>query len=360
MARPKKEKGKKKEEWKENFPPESYRKTLSESVHFSAKITNSNTPKFGIRLGPEDRIDLPYVALSTTDCRLLQTDYADTAGSASRIFSQIRAVLEGNEERMSLAPIEEIESIREALQSSIDKHYESPDQSVGIRLRQIIVQDASGQDVVLTPLNSAVFSKLIEDRLLEVSAKPKRGVIGIGGSRPDNVGACIHSMTRPLFFKAPEENRSIKKVFAFYYNGVSLRIPNAILVSYYEWRKDLLRLNNNRMPSSLEFRNYEKDFLADIVKIVMGRAERAESELFESIEILPEGKEGKIVSPEMPFPMQGLIHSGLRTKEWKESFARFLHKRILDSPVWINGESLKLDIGEIESQKWISILEDLL
>ena len=46
--------------WKA-YPPETYRNTIAELVHFSSKTVNSNAALAGVRLASDDALDAPYV-----------------------------------------------------------------------------------------------------------------------------------------------------------------------------------------------------------------------------------------------------------------------------------------------------------
>lgn len=50
--------------WKA-YPPETYRNTIAELVHFSSKTVNSNAALAGVRLASGDALDAPYVSART-------------------------------------------------------------------------------------------------------------------------------------------------------------------------------------------------------------------------------------------------------------------------------------------------------
>ena len=50
--------------WKA-YPPETYRNTIAELVHFSSKTVNSNAALAGVRLASDDALDAPYVSART-------------------------------------------------------------------------------------------------------------------------------------------------------------------------------------------------------------------------------------------------------------------------------------------------------
>ena len=62
--------------WKA-YPPETYRNTIAELVHFSSKTVNSNAALAGVRLASDDALDAPYVSARTLMARgvSLSLDY---------------------------------------------------------------------------------------------------------------------------------------------------------------------------------------------------------------------------------------------------------------------------------------------
>ena len=164
MARGKPKKTDKKK-WK-SFNESDYKESVSRLVHFSAKTINSNTPAFGIRLGKAAHQNLPLVSVSTINPATVPFDYEKNAGSTATILAQVSAIQENRLEDFDAVPPQEETVIRDALKL-LDENYETTCSFVGMRLRQVIVQHSNGQDIALTPLQSAGFSKLLEERLEE-------------------------------------------------------------------------------------------------------------------------------------------------------------------------------------------------
>ena len=67
--------------WKA-YPPETYRNTIAELVHFSSKTVNSNAALAGVRLASDDALDAPYVSARTLMARgvSLSLDYGKGGG----------------------------------------------------------------------------------------------------------------------------------------------------------------------------------------------------------------------------------------------------------------------------------------
>lgn len=365
--KPKKEKPKKK--WKP-FAPKIYQEEMSRLAHFSAKTVNSNTPAFGVRIGVKDRIDIPYVAVSAMNVNQINVPVDFLVGGAQGkgacIAAQMSAVVDEGLQLYEEPPTADVDAINKAA-ASLKKKYETPLSLVGMRLRQVIVQDTNGDDIALTPLHSAGFSKQLENRLETELAIEKeltgsnryrpRGFLGVGGANPQNVGRHTRSMQRPLWFNAPVENREIRKAFAIHYRGISLAIPNETLAEFHKWRQSLLAKHLDKMPSDQNIREKEKEYLLQMTGAVIDRAAIATSMLRKYLDRLPDGE---LTSESLDPLMRGLLDLGLRDLDWKRDFAKALHLKIIDSKVWAGGQLKVLNISEDDSDRWISIIEEAL
>lgn len=361
MAHGKQKKTKEKKIWK-SFTESDYKESVSNLVHFSAKTINSNTPAFGIRLGKMDRKNLPFVSVSTMDPATVPYDYEKNAGSTATILAQVAAVQENRLEDFDAVPPQDMIVIRDALKLLHDS-YETTCSFVGMRLRQVIVQEADGRDITLTPLQSSGFSKLLEDRLGEekeaIPDNPyrRRGFLGIGGANPQNVGRHVRAMNRPLWFSAPHENKAIRKAIAIHYKGVPLNIPQSLLHDFHQWRQAILDQHKGLMPSDLELRSQEESKLRAMVDCVLSKANKASAMLEKYRSTLP-GE--KLVSGNLPPVQQGLLDCSLRDSDWRRKFAKEFHERLLDSRIYVKGDWRFLGIGEVESTRWIRIIEGFL
>lgn len=368
MAKVKEPKGKKLPErkaWK-TFGNEVYQEVTGGLVHFSAKTTNSNTPPCGIRLGADKKTTLRYLSVSALDP--IPADYTNTGtnGINATVLAQISAAIEGNaHELFDGIPPGEVETIRSLAEDILTTPFEMGTGTVGMRLRQVIVQDALGNDLAITPLQSAGFSSALDDRLrLRQDANKdnrkrywSRGFLGIGGSNPQNVGRYVRAMNRPLFFTAPGENKDTRAAYAIHHRGVSLKPPHELLVGYARWRKQMLAVTGGVMPSNVASREKEADFVREIVRAIAARALEARQQLEDSEEQLP-GE--NLLADDMNDLMRGLLISTERTTEWLREFAQRLHREIIDTKVYVNGEWQTMGIGEYESERWVSIIEEAL
>ena len=351
--------------WK-TFGEAVYAEVMHGLVHFSAKTVNSNTPACGVRMGTEARAELPYVAAGTTDSVPADYTTSGTNGANATILAQISAALAGNiDELFEGATSGEIETIKILSQEILSTPFETGTATVGIRLRQIIVQNGQGDDMAITPLQSAGFSSLLSERLeakrqtdgKEHHRYHQRGFLGIGGSNPQNVGRHVRAMSRPLFFDAPTEKHDLRAAYALHHRGIDLTPPAALLKDYIRWRKQLLAAGGNDLPSDAAARKKEADFIRAVVAAIDERAATARRQLEYAVYDLPELK---LLAEDVDGLMHGLLVPSERTTAWKHDFAQKLHRRILGTKVKINGDEQTIGVGEYESARWVMIIEETL
>lgn len=351
--------------WK-SFGLETYQEVMHGLVHFSAKTTNSNTPACGIRLGADKQPSLHYLAVSTLGS--VPVDYTSTGtnGINASVVAQIAAAIEGNAHELfeGIAP-GEMEEIQILAKKILEIPFESGTGTLGMRLRQVIVQDALGNDLAITPLQSAGFSNVLDARIrLRQDTNPEerkrywqRAFLGVGGSNPQNVGRYVRAMNRPLFFAAPTENLDTRAAYAIHHRGISLKPPHELLVDYIRWRKQMLSAAGSLMPSDTALRGKEADFIREIVKTIAVRAEAARQQLVAAADQLPSED---LLADDVDGLMRGLLIPTERTSEWLREFAQRLHREILDAKVHVNGEWQTINVGEYESTRWVTIIEEAL
>jgi hypothetical protein len=380
LASGKKKKSAQKLAWR-SFTKEEYRQTAVEMVHFSAKTVNSNTLPFGIRLGIDIKLNLPYVAASTMNRLSIPMDYivcSNTKGSGKSIrMKQINAARSGVfDEFESIPPQTEVDTILDAC-SILNSDYESED-SVGIRLRQIILQDMDGNDIAATPLPCAGLSSLINKRIDEEFnfenpldnkgvrknekhfIRRKRAYLGIGGTNPQNVGLNVRSIQKPLIFKIPamsNRSRQLKQAFSAYHKGIEIKPDITILTEFIIWQRRLLNSYFDIQPSNMDIHNKNVEFLTAMTSEFMARAAIIEKLLRDNIEKLPDQQ---ICSSNLSFRDQCLLNSSLRTMEWRREFADYFHTQIISEYVWIEKKKVSLERGKHETAHWIGIIEEAL
>ncbi len=362
---PKAKKAPERKAWK-SFGLETYQEVMHGLVHFSAKTTNSNTPACGIRLGADRKVSLPYLAVSTLGS--VPVDYTSTGtnGINATVVAQIAAATECNAcELFDGIPPGEVEEIRGLAGEILATPFEIGTGTLGMRLRQVIVQDAQGNDLAITPLQSAGFSSVLDSRVRARQDANKderkrywqRGFLGVGGSNPQNVGRYVRAMNRPLFFIAPTENRDARAAYAIHHRGISLRPPSELLVDYIRWRKQVLSTAGGVMPSDAALREKEADFIREVVRVIAARAGAAHQHLEDSAEQLP-GE--NLLADDIDGFMRGLLIPNERTVEWLREFAQRLHREIIDAKVHMDGEKQTINVGEYESARWVNIIEEAL
>lgn len=345
---------------------EMYEEVMHGLVHFSAKTTNSNTPACGIRLGANNKNSLPYLSVSTLGS--VPVDYTSTGtnGINATVLAQIAAAIEGNSHDIfDGVPSSEIDEIRTIADEILATPFESGIGVIGMRLRQVIVQDAQGNDLAITPLQSAGFSDVLDERIRQRQDANsddrkrywKRGFLGVGGSNPQNVGRYVRAMNRPLFFSAPHDVTRTRAAHAIHHRGISLKPPHQLLENYIRWRRKVMSGAGGVMPSDVVSRDKEADFIYEIVKVISARAQVARQQLEDAVELLPGAN---LLADDMEYLMRGLLVPTERSMEWLREFSQRLHREILDAKVNINGEWQNLGIGEYESVRWISIIEEAL
>lgn len=368
MEKPKEPKARKAPErkpWK-SFGQDVYQEVMHGLVHFSAKTTNSNTPACGIRLGADRKVSLPYLAVSTLSSVPVDYTSSGTNGINATVVAQISAAIDGKvHDLFEGAPPGVAEEIQMLAVEMLATPFETGIATIGMRLRQVIVQDAMGNDMVITPLQSAGFSSVLDDRIRlrqdadrdERKRYWRRGFLGVGGSNPQNVGRYVRAMNRPLFFPAPTDSRDTRAAYAIHHRGVSIKPPHELLVDYILWRKQMMTASGGVMPSDAALREKESDFIRGIVRAICTRAEAALQQLEDATEQLP-GE--NLLADDMDDLMRGLLIPIERTTGWRHEFAQRLHREILDAKVHVNGEWRPINIGEYESARWVSIIEESL
>lgn len=267
--------------------PKNAAKIILSFSHFSAKYSNSKASPFGVRLDPGQKpLDIPYVCLQTMDIGSIPLDYIGGAKEAPLLNQTIfcDALIKGIEPKEVFSDVsrEDFDQIRDLLTVLESSSYETDSDRVEERLRQIIVIPESGDPVVLTPLHSPGFSKVLENRLEEEwisgqdSIPPmiprKKAFLGIGGSKIQNVGRYAHSAQNVLFFEGPVENQEIRRIYSVALSG--LKISPSIVGEFYKWRKRVLSVHGS-MPGDLKHRQIEKSFLHRIVDDLERQAVRS-------------------------------------------------------------------------------------
>lgn len=362
-------------EWK-SFSFQEYFQAAEEMVHFSAKVVNSNTPAFGIRLSSAVLLDLPYIAASALDRTSMQMEYTKFSPSLSRAVKQINAVRINQLHQFESVPPAEIEYIL-SLNELLSSGYVPNASFVGVRLRQIILQDENGNDISATPLPCTGFSLLLNERINDEFNRENqkngdgkrinekgfirrnRVYLGVGGSKPHNVALNARAMQKPLIFMVPSPGKSpeIRKAWGAYYKGIPIRPNLKILKKFIQWQEKELFMGFDRIVSDLQIREREAKFLTDLTKDILSRADTVEKLLHANIENLPDLAP---YSPTLPFVQQALLNRPLRTMAWRREFSTLLYSEIIGQYVYINQEKKSLEATLQNTKHWIGIIEEAL
>lgn len=352
------------DKWR-RFEPDEYRAGIASLVHFSFKTVNSNAPGGGVRLAQSDALKLPYVAarclMAASDPIAL--DYIANAGATATVVKQTNAIAE---DRAAQAGDDEIAAVEQALGEARASRFETGTEAVSIRLRQLLIPRDDGY-VALTPLAAGGVCKTLRQRLRDhdearrdapKDEKPRRmhvptAVFGIGGANPQNVGALVRDMQRPMVFFPPRESRSIKRALALHYNGMALQLPEDAVTEYRQWREGVMAGNGGRIPTDMHTRDEEIAMIVDIVRRVLAQARTARRDLEEHAAILPGGGD-PLVAPDADPLSRGLLVPELRDRDWPYAFARVFARKLADYPFRDGRPGLNLDQGAVDQLgRWI-------
>lgn len=348
------------------FHADQYHQTITNLVHFSFKTVNSNAPGGGVRLSNEDFLDLPYLSvrcLMATGHEIAM-DYTANAGKTATVVKQVNAFLSGNQDQ---AGADEREAIRQALEEALQTRQEIGCDAVSTRLRQLLIPKDDGY-VALTPVGSGGLCKLLNERLrahteaIKVENEPGQprtlariptGVFGIGGANPQNVGSLVREMQRPMVFSAPTESRDIREVLSIHFRGIRLNLPDHLLREYRDWREAMKRRHGGVMPTNLSAREAEQEHVANIVRPLFDRADKARARLLNHVDVLP-SRGHPLIAPEVESEIRGLIDPEQRDRDWADRLAMRLARQIGDYDFRDDRGGFGFDQGAInEIGRWI-------
>lgn len=193
---------------KKSWPPlapQDLARTLDRFTHFSPKTINSTVGGIVIRLEKgKVRRDLPYIALSVLGAQHADLDFNEGgAVYSAKAPRQIKDLVTG---QSSGVEWENIPAADQALlapgntyEQALSRAHEVLPSKVPTLLRQVIVPDANGQDLVLTPIGALGLTKTIISRLEELSKQEgdngkargrfwRTAINNLGGSKAQNLG----------------------------------------------------------------------------------------------------------------------------------------------------------------------------
>ena len=153
-----------------------------------------------------------------------------------------------------------------------------------------------------------------------------QGTLGIGGTRPLNVGALAISMQAPLVFSAPTENQALREAYRIHYQGMTIRLPYAEMHSWAKWRKQATAANNGTLPTDLEAREAERSLLLKVARTILQAGQEALKLLETHRNDLP-GEALLADTVEDPV-IRGLIDPAERAGSWPRAFGERVAKEI--------------------------------
>lgn len=313
-------------------------KSIKTASHLSSKSINSNASAVGVRLGVEERLALPFVAVSTLDSTRIPVDYVLGATDAGPL-KQITSVLDGTCDNFFTDISPEQRTMMETLRPLLASAATVGTGFIDPRLRQVIwpTGEALTPWIALTPLQSSGLSDVIRQRLTSEGAahiNPKTGktsiyrpnaILGIGGSNPQNVGRYVRAMQRPLVFNAPKEDQHIRLAYALHFKGhlrgLAFAAPYHETLAFALWRHALRKANANAnaMPSNAAIRLEEVTHIQAITRAALDAATTARQILEENLDHL----NGLTATTLDPF-LRAMIDPALRDRNFKKTFARKL------------------------------------
>lgn len=328
--------------WK-SYPKPLVKSVIQDLVHFSAKVVNSNALPAGVRLSKDQRLHLPYVAVLTIGADAVPLDYVKNAGAVATIVKAFQAVSEKVVQVVFQdAPADEVAFYAEC-QNLTSSYHEVGLNSIGKRLRQIIVQTCNGHNLAVTPMTSAGFGALLQRKLQREQEeapdtklnRPKQrphGLLRIGGANPQNVGQHIRTLQRPLWFSPPQVDQNLRKAYVVYFSGINLGVPQNIYAEYDRQRRCKSYDSKIQPVAVCKDLVLEDWFMQKYVETIKERVEEARNLLEYYRESFPKnGLLDRSVSPEMC----ALIDPQQQFSGWRRQLAirlySFLIKKIASS-----------------------------
>lgn len=371
----------------------------NDSVHFSFKYINTNATG-GVRLGDDEQMDLPYLSLRTTGPALVELDYCQN----NQLSRQTLSVASNMHDKVFRDAPPDIVSAAREIMCAPRVHGEVNCDDLPVRLRQIIIQDESGEDIALSPLVCAGLYKLLLARLsVKIQAQysgnmsestcsecatdqthaihkkstiryVKRGFLNLGGSNPFNGGALIISMRQPLWFSAPVEKLPVRRAFALYYQGISLQVPVENLKEMRAWRQRVAHSSGAALACLQAGGTKQLSMLRDMVLPVIKRAKEARRILTEMQDVLPKQANSALglfchlnegtfpkSSSLLPKYMRALLDKNLAYSGWRQECAYAIYLAVISARFWDGERTVSLDLHETDANRvWVDAIKEML
>lgn len=320
----------------QQIPLQVYRAEAGELVHFSAKIVNSNAEAFGVRLGQQSGLTMPYVSARclmgrglALDLDYIQNPAAAKAADGSKkidVIKQIKRLLSEDLGSME-ADGEDLPALKSALTGVTAQIFisEAGFRQVSPRLRQLLLPKGDSY-VSLTPLPSAGLSQAINLRVQAHNSTAKENgfsnflaaTLGIGGSNPQNVGSLVRETQTAWAFSAPAENRAIRAAWAIHHQGIAIRLPYRAMLAWKTWREQVAAQHGGQIPTDMRHRDRERQLVLEVAQGVLTQGRKALRLLAKQRDLLGEQYLSDALTDTV---VRGLIDPSQRDKVWPRAFA---------------------------------------
>jgi hypothetical protein len=137
-------------------------------------------------------------------------------------------------------------------------------------------------------------------------------------------------MQAPLFFSGPKEDSALRRVYALFYRGVSMRLPRERME---DWRRFRTQgAEGGAIPSNLRVRQQEERRARDIARILLHRGHRAGALVAKHQADLPTTADTDAsparTAPDLDPVVRGLMEPEARARDWTRRFAERLAEDI--------------------------------
>jgi hypothetical protein len=358
----KKQEAKKLKSWKP-LAQSSYEQQAHRMVTHSTKGVNTNAKPCGIRVIPKPRADFPYACVRFGN-EQVDLDYMDNATN-SVATEQIVDALKPTQTNFVDVSSDEVEFIRSAIAPILQQEEVSAHELVSPRVKQIFFSDGNGGDISLTPLHSGGFSArlhVLADAALNARAQkaivagadhiPRRFdavTIKVGGEKPWNAGRTrlVGAMQRAYLFDVPAETEpALRKAFAIYHKGISLRPLSSDIERYGLWLKSKRKTNaSGGTEASIKVSvihrtqrnmNEECEIVQSMAEYVLTRAQKATDLVAPLVE---SGDLPGLVSSILSLSIRGVLDANQRNDDWRNACSKEIASLIIGAKTR-DGESL--------------------
>ncbi len=349
-------------------------------VHFSFKTVNSNICKGGIRLGKNASLNLPYISVRTMLAKEGQSVGLDYTGNAPNgaPFSQYRQAI-GETRRGVTKKDPGILAIVDAVVCADADLRATPatfgTDHVSPRMRQLLLPDADGGYVSISPIGSSglcgVIDHLVATRRTEVAAYknatnaekknmpmphsiPRAQGFSIGGGKPQNVGGRMRDMRPIIAMSVPESSAVTRAAWRLYYRGLSLQMPYRCVKAYALW---LAGIHEHSTAWTLKVQAEERRLLTPLWDTVLFQRNAALDLLVNHPDIFGEGDKRALSPAVMNVWNRGFLFADC-SHQWKSQVAQWfiatLRKYRLETTA--DGQPVRMDFNDADHARVANLI----